>query len=56
LARVVAPILATVAFQRLGHGWPFYTAGVLVAIVGILAFQVDVPPRVAKRAAEGAGA
>ena len=26
LARVVAPLLATAAFQRLGHGWPFYIA------------------------------
>jgi multidrug resistance protein len=56
LARVVAPILATITFQRLGHGWPFYTAGVLVGLVGIMAFQVDVHPRVAKRAAEGAEA
>jgi MFS family permease len=56
LARVVAPILATITFQRLGHGWPFYAAGVLVALVGIMAFQVDVHPRVAKRAAEGAEA
>jgi MFS family permease len=56
LARVVAPILATITFQRLGHGWPFYTAGVLVALVGVMAFQVDVHPRVAKRAAEGAEA
>jgi multidrug resistance protein len=56
LARVMAPILATVAFQRLGHGWPFYAAGVVVALVGIMAFQVDVHPRVAKSAAEGAEA
>jgi MFS family permease len=56
LARIMAPILATVTFQRLGHGWPFYTAGVLVALVGVIAFQVDVHPRVAKRAAEGAEA
>jgi multidrug resistance protein len=56
LARVLAPILATIAFQRLGHGWPFYVAGGFVALVGIMAFQVDVHPRVAKRAAEGAEA
>ena len=56
LARVMAPILATIAFQRLGHGWPFYAAGILVGLVGIMAFQVDVQPRVAKRAAEGAEA
>jgi multidrug resistance protein len=56
LARVLAPILATITFQRLGHGWPFYVAGGFVALVGIMAFQVDVHPRVAKRAAEGAEA
>jgi multidrug resistance protein len=56
LARVLAPILATITFQRLGHGWPFYVAGGFVAVVGILAFQVDVHPRVAERAAEGAEA
>ncbi len=56
LARVMAPVLATIAFQRLGHGWPFYGAGILVGLVGIMAFQVDVQPRVAKRAAEGAEA
>jgi MFS family permease len=56
IARVVAPILATMAFQRLGHGSPYYAAGVLVAVVGIMAFQIDVHPRVAKRAAEGAEA
>lgn len=56
LARVLAPILATITFQRLGHGWPFYVAGGFVAVVGIMAFQVDVDPRVAKAAAEGAEA
>lgn len=56
LARVMAPILATIAFQRLGHGWPFYVAGGFVALVGILAFQVDVHPRVAQTAAKGAEA
>jgi multidrug resistance protein len=56
LARVLAPILATITFQRLGHGWPFYVAGGFVALVGIMAFQVDVHPRVAEPAAEGAEA
>lgn len=56
LARVAAPILATITFQRLGHGWPFYVAAGYVALVGIMAFQVDVHPTVAKRAAEGAEA
>jgi MFS family permease len=56
LARVLAPILATIAFQRLGHGWPFYLAAGYVALVGLMAFQVDVYPRVTKPAAEGAEA
>jgi multidrug resistance protein len=56
LARVAAPVLATVVFQRLGHGWPFYVAAGYVAVVGIMAFQVDVRPTVAKPAAEGAEA
>ena len=34
LARVVAPLLATILFQRLGHGWPFYVAASFVALVG----------------------
>jgi multidrug resistance protein len=46
LARVVAPLLATAAFQRLGHGWPFYLAGGCVAVVGILAFQMEASPGV----------
>jgi multidrug resistance protein len=56
LARVLAPILATIAFQRLGHGWPFYVAAGYVALVGLMALQVDVHPRVAKQAAKGAEA
>jgi multidrug resistance protein len=56
LARVAAPLLATTTFQRLGHGWPFYVAGGFVALVGIMAFQVDVHPGVAQRATEGAEA
>jgi len=56
LARVMAPILATTAFQRLGHGWPFYVAAGYVALVGLMAFQVEVHPRVAEPAAKGAEA
>jgi multidrug resistance protein len=56
LARVLAPILATITFQRLGHGWPFYVAAGYVALVGLMALQVDVHPRVRKPAAEGAEA
>ena len=42
LARVAAPLLATAAFQRLGHGAPFLLAGACVALVGLLAFQMQV--------------
>jgi MFS family permease len=52
LARVVAPLLATAAFQRLGHGWPFILAGGCVAIVGVLAFQVQSNPSTAAAPAE----
>jgi MFS family permease len=44
LARVVAPVIATGAFQRLGHGSPFYVAGGFVAVVSLMAFQVQVEP------------
>jgi MFS transporter len=53
LARVAAPVLATVAFQRLGHGWPFYIAAGYVALVGVMAFQVDVYRRGALAAGQG---
>lgn len=56
LARVAAPVLATILFQRLGHGWPYFVAAGYVALVGIMAFQVDVHPTIAKPAAEGAEA
>jgi multidrug resistance protein len=42
ISRVVAPLLATAAFQRLGHGWPFYIAGGYVALVGLMAIRL--PP------------
>ena len=37
---VAAPLLSTTAFQRLGHGWPFYIAGGYVALVGLMAFRI----------------
>jgi MFS family permease len=40
LARVAAPLLATTAFQRLGHAWPFYIAGAYVGLVGLMAFRI----------------
>ena len=51
-------LLATAAFQRLGHAWPFYLAGACVSVVGILAFQMK-PPSLsvsAELAEEEAGA
>src|SRR3954449_6273614 len=56
ISRVAAPLLATSLFQRLGHAWPFYVAGGYVALVGIMAFQIDPYPRVTKPATEGAEA
>ncbi|HEY9013779.1 MAG TPA: MFS transporter [Gemmatimonadales bacterium] len=53
LARVAAPILATVLFQRLGHGWPFYVAAGYVALVGVMAFQVQLQPRSASPSPRG---
>jgi multidrug resistance protein len=46
LARVVAPLLATAAFQRIGHGAPFLLAGGCVAVVGLLALQIQIGPGV----------
>jgi MFS family permease len=40
LARVAAPLLATMIFQRLGHDWPFYIAGAVVALAGFLTLQI----------------
>jgi MFS family permease len=44
LARVAAPLMATAAFQSLGHPAPFFIAGGIVALVGLLAFRVEVQP------------
>jgi MFS family permease len=56
LARVVAPLLATTIFQRLGHAWPFYVAGAVVALAGILTLQIPRESRLAARAGEEAEA
>lgn len=52
LARVAAPLLATAAFQRIGHGAPFYLAGACVAVVGVLAFQMQGGPGISPHPAE----
>jgi hypothetical protein len=43
LARVVAPIWATAAFQGLGAGVPFLVAAAVVGVVVLMAFQVAEP-------------
>ena len=44
IARVVAPILGTIVFQRIGHQWPFVAAAVMMALVSLLAFKVEQLP------------
>jgi MFS family permease len=56
LARVVAPLAATMIFQRLGHDWPFYVAGGVVALAGILTLQIPRESRVSAQPAEEAEA
>lgn len=41
ISRVLAPLLATAIFQRVGHAWPFYVAAGIVAVVSLLAFGVE---------------
>ncbi len=43
IARVIAPIWATAAFQGLGIGVPFWIAAAVVGMVTLLAFRVAVP-------------
>jgi hypothetical protein len=45
MARVVAPIWATEAYQTLGHSTPFYISGLIVALVGLLTLRVRATPR-----------
>lgn len=42
MSRVIAPLIATSAFQRFGTGSPFFIAGVIVLMVSVLAFRLDV--------------
>ena len=41
ISRVLAPLLSTTLFQRVGHGMPFYFAATFVGLVSLLAFQVE---------------
>jgi MFS family permease len=43
ISRVIAPLIATSAFQRFGIGAPFYLAGSIVALVGVLAWRLEGP-------------
>ena len=45
IARMVAPVISTFAYQHFGHTMPFYLAGATVALVGILAFTTVSVPR-----------
>jgi multidrug resistance protein len=49
LARVIAPIWATAAFQTLGPAVPFYVASLVVGMVVLMAFQVEGGQEVAAR-------
>ncbi|PYS27929.1 MAG: hypothetical protein DMG11_14580 [Acidobacteria bacterium] len=40
ISRVVAPIISTTLFQRVGHGIPFYFAAASVTLVSLLSLQV----------------
>lgn len=53
IARVIAPLVATSAFQRFGPPTPFYIAGGVVALVGVLAFRVVPPVAAQPTPAEG---
>jgi multidrug resistance protein len=44
IARIAAPILGTIVFQRVGHRWPFVAAAVMMALVSVLAFKVEQLP------------
>jgi MFS family permease len=50
ISRVIAPLGATAAFQRLGHGTPFWLAAGLVVLVGLWTVRLR-PPATADVAA-----
>jgi len=45
MARVLAPIWATEAFQTLGQSTPFYISGLIVAMMGLITLGVRPTPR-----------
>jgi multidrug resistance protein len=44
IARVAAPILGSMVFQRAGHQWPFVAAAAMMALVSLLAFKIEALP------------
>lgn len=44
ISRVVAPVMSTTLFQRISHATPFFFAAAIVAVVSLLAFQVEPRP------------
>lgn len=44
VARAIAPILSTWAFQAIGHSWSFILAAVLIGVVSLLAIRLDASP------------
>ena len=44
IARVIAPVLSTTLFQRVGHGAPFIFSAVVVAGVSLLSFGIATVP------------
>lgn len=46
ISRVTAPVISTALFQRISHATPFYFAAGIVALVSLLAFQLEARPSV----------
>jgi hypothetical protein len=44
--------MATMIFQRLGHDWPFYLAGGVVALAGVLTLRIPREPKLSAPAEE----
>ena len=42
ISRIVAPVVSTALFQRVGHGMPFYFAAASVGLVSLLSLHVGV--------------
>lgn len=40
IARAVAPVASTKAFEAIGHGSPFYLAAAIVGVVSVIAFRI----------------